>query len=71
MADREDMSIGVLTITDRARPAVAYTVAKPPANPRKGDLAYFSNGNAGAACWSMYDGTNWKVVSVGNTAAAE
>lgn len=69
MALYEDVSLGVVA-ADRIRPGKTYTVASPPPNPKTGDLAYFSNGNAGAACWAMYDGSAWKVSSVGATIAA-
>ena len=32
-----------------------------------GDLAYCSNGNAGATTLAVYDGANWKVVALGST----
>jgi hypothetical protein len=32
-----------------------------------GDLAYCSNGNAGATTLAVYDGSNWKVVALGST----
>ena len=32
-----------------------------------GDLAYCSNGNAGATTLAVYDGSNWKVVALGAT----
>tara|TARA_R110000868_G_scaffold189068_1_gene431937 strand:- start:1270 stop:1695 length:426 start_codon:yes stop_codon:yes gene_type:complete len=33
----------------------------------QGDLAYCSNGNAGATTLAVYDGSNWKVVALGST----
>ena len=38
-------------------------------NKAAGQLAYVSNGNAGAACLAVYDGSNWKVVALGATIA--
>jgi len=37
--------------------------------PEEGDVAYATNGDAGSKCLVVYDGTNWKVVSLGATAA--
>jgi len=37
--------------------------------PQEGDVAYVTNGDAGSKCIVVYDGTNWKVVSLGATAA--
>lgn len=33
----------------------------------EGDVAYCSNGDAGSKCIAVYDGSNWKVVSLGST----
>jgi len=33
----------------------------------EGDVAYCSNGDAGSKCIAIYDGSNWKVVSLGAT----
>jgi len=33
----------------------------------EGDIAYCSNGDAGSKCFAVYDGTAWKVVSLGAT----
>ena len=33
----------------------------------EGDVAYCSNGNAGAKTVAVYDGSNWKVVALGAT----
>ena len=33
----------------------------------EGDVAYCSDGNAGAKCVAIYNGTDWKVVSLGAT----
>ena len=35
-----------------------------------GQLAWISDGNAGAATLGVYDGTDWKVVTIGATASA-
>jgi len=39
-------------------------------NKSAGQLAYVTDGNAGAACLAVYDGSNWKVVALGATIAA-
>ena len=36
----------------------------------EGDVAYCSNGDAGSKCIAIYDGSNWKVVSLGATISA-
>ena len=33
----------------------------------EGDVAYCSNGDTGSKCLAVYDGSNWKVVALGNT----
>jgi len=33
----------------------------------EGDIAYCSNGDAGSKCIAIYNGTDWKVVSLGAT----
>lgn len=33
----------------------------------EGDVAYCSDGDAGAKCMAVYNGTDWKVVSLGST----
>lgn len=33
----------------------------------EGDVAYCSDGDAGARCIAVYNGTDWKVVSLGST----
>ena len=38
-------------------------------SPQEGDVAYTTNGNEGAKCLVAYDGSNWKVVALGDTAA--
>jgi len=35
-----------------------------------GDLAYCSNGNAGAKCLAFYDGSTWKRIALGTTISA-
>jgi len=37
--------------------------------PQEGDVAYVTNGDAGSKCLVVYNGTDWKVVSLGATAA--
>jgi len=39
-------------------------------SPAEGDIAYCSNGDAGSKCLAVYDGSNWKVVSLGSTISA-
>ena len=38
--------------------------------PAEGDIAYCSNGDAGSKCIAVYDGSAWKVVSLGATISA-
>lgn len=33
----------------------------------EGDIAYCSNGDAGSKCIAVYDGSDWKVISLGST----
>jgi subtilisin family serine protease len=42
----------------------------PAAAANVGRVVYVTNGKAGAACAAISDGTNWKVVDIGATAAA-
>lgn len=60
-----------LTLSGLAELAT-YTVATLPAAAagNTGAVAYCSNGNAGAACLVVSNGTAWKVVALGATAAA-
>jgi hypothetical protein len=37
--------------------------------PQEGDIAYCTNGNAGSKTLVVYNGTDWKVVALGATAA--
>tara|TARA_R110000787_G_scaffold35731_5_gene91516 strand:+ start:4857 stop:5288 length:432 start_codon:yes stop_codon:yes gene_type:complete len=39
-------------------------------SPAEGDVAYTTNGDAGAKSIAVYDGTNWKVVALGATISA-
>lgn len=39
-------------------------------SPQQGDIVATSNGDAGSACLCMYDGSNWKVIALGSTAAS-
>ena len=51
----------VLTLTPRTVAQLnALTVTE-------GTIAYCSDGDAGSKCFAVYDGTNWKVVSLGST----
>jgi hypothetical protein len=48
----------------------AYTVATlPAAADNVGRTVYVSNGSAGSPCAAISDGTNWKVIAIGLTAA--
>ena len=61
---------GVVHIQDVLR-LTSKTVAQLNAlSPNEGDIAYCSNGNAGAKTMAVYDGTNWKVVALGATISA-
>jgi len=63
-------SSGVVHIQDILR-LTSKTVAELTAlSPNEGDIAYCSNGNAGAKTMAIYDGTNWKVVALGATISA-
>jgi len=63
-------SSGVVHIQDVLR-LTSKTVAELTAlSPNEGDIAYCSNGNAGAKTMAIYDGTNWKVVALGATISA-
>ena len=63
-------SSGVVHIQDVLR-LTSKTVAELTAlSPNEGDIAYCSNGNAGAKTMAVYDGTNWKVVALGATISA-
>ena len=46
-----------------------YTVTTAPTGV-EGQIAYFSNGAAGAAILAFYDGSNWKRCDTGATIAA-
>jgi len=37
------------------------------ASPAEGDVAYCSDGDTGSKCLAVYDGSNWKVSSLGST----
>lgn len=64
-------TLPALTVTGLFELAT-YTVATLPAAAagNTGAVAYCSNGNAGAACVVVSNGTAWKVVALGATAAA-
>ena len=47
-----------------------YTVATAPSATTEGQIAYFSNGAAGAAILAFSDGTNWKRSDTGATISA-
>lgn len=65
---------GGLNRTTKGNPVLlkVTTVALAPsaATAGAGAIIYVSNGNAGAACLAVSDGTNWKVVALGATIAA-
>jgi hypothetical protein len=62
MALYEELNVGTVVVGNRVRMNRAYTVAAPPANPKLGDFAFFSDGVAGGPGLAFYDGTNWKRV---------
>ena len=62
MALYEELSVGKLAVGDRINMGRVYTVAAPPANPRTGDVAYFSDGVAGSPGLAFYNGSAWKRV---------
>ena len=55
----------VLNLTPLTLAQLASTIP----SPQEGDVAYATNGDAGSKCIVVYDGTNWKVISLGATAA--
>ena len=65
---------GGLNRTTKGNPVLlkVTTVAAAPSASKAGAgaIIYVSNGNAGAACLAVSDGTNWKVVALGATIAA-
>lgn len=62
---------GNLTLTGSAAQYVlpTYTVATLPTG-TEGGMIYVSDGDAGSKCLAVYDGSNWKVVSLGATVSA-
>jgi hypothetical protein len=40
------------------------------ANPTAGEIIYVTDGDAGDACVAVYDGSNWKCLSLGATISA-
>jgi len=60
---------GVVHIQDILRLTIKTTAELNALTPNSGDIGYCSNGNAGAKCLALYDGTNWKVVALGATLA--
>ena len=61
---------GVVHIQDTLRLTSKTTAELNALSPNEGDIAYCSNGNAGAKTMAVYDGTNWKVVALGATISA-
>jgi hypothetical protein len=62
------------TLADNAQPKTGntFTVATlPAAASNVGRVVYCSDGSAGSPCAVISDGTDWKVVAIGLTAAAE
>lgn len=56
MSRREEISFGIIDFD------TVYKVSNaPPATGRKGAVIYVTDGNAGAACLALSDGTNWKI----------
>lgn len=58
---------------DRPITVPTYTVATAPdaEDAGTGAMIYVSDGSAGSACLAVSDGTDWKVVALGSTIAAE
>jgi len=50
--------------------APTHTVASAPASAVAGNIIYVTDGDAGSPCLGVYDGTDWKVVSLGATISA-
>jgi len=44
----------------------SYTVATLPSVPATGSLIFVSDGDAGSPCLAVYDGSNWKIISLGS-----
>ena len=51
-------------------PIVTVATIPAAAAGNEGQAFYVSNGNAGAKCLAVSDGTNWKVVALGATISA-
>lgn len=62
-------SSGVVHIQDVLRLTSKTTAQLNALSPNEGDIAYCSDGNAGAKTMAVYDGSNWKVVALGATIA--
>ena len=62
---------GQLSLVGSAEQFVAptYTVATVPTGV-EGGMIYVSDGDAGAKCAAVFDGTNWKVLALGATVSA-
>jgi hypothetical protein len=48
----------------------SYAVADLPSASVAGMVVWTTNGNAGAACPAISDGTNWKKIALGATVSA-
>ena len=44
-----------------------YTVATAPSTADEGEIMYVTDGDSGSKCLAVYDGSDWKVVSLGAT----
>jgi hypothetical protein len=44
----------------------SYTVATLPSTPVTGSLIFVSDGDTGLPCLAVYDGSNWKIISLGS-----
>ena len=62
-------SSGVVHLQDILRLTSKTTAELNALSPNEGDIAYCSDGNAGAKTMAVYDGSNWKVVALGATIA--
>lgn len=61
---------GVVHLQDILRLTSKTTAELNALSPNEGDIAYCSDGNAGAKTMAVYDGSNWKVVALGATISA-
>jgi hypothetical protein len=55
------------TISGTTMTLPSYDVAGAPAAGTAGRMIYVTDGNSGAACMAVSDGSNWKIVALGGT----